>query len=121
MQSEQYQKQPPRCFENSRFRGFTGKHLCWSLFLIKLQALQLYFKTSPTQVFFCKFWEIFKNTFFTEHLRTTAFECKVFVRKILVLIASEDFDKYICSYVQVYSYVPKRNHGNTLLTLNRTS
>ena len=42
------------------FANFTGKQLCWSLFLIKLQ-LQLYQKEAPTQVFFC---EIFKKTFF---------------------------------------------------------
>ena len=35
--------------------NFTGKHLCWSLFLIKLQAYEI-----------C---EILKNTLFTEHLR----------------------------------------------------
>ena len=27
-----------------------------------------------TQVFSCKFWEIFKNIFFTEHFCTTAFK-----------------------------------------------
>ena len=37
------------------FTKFTGKHLCQSLFLIKLQAC-----------------EISKNSFFTEHLRATA-------------------------------------------------
>ena len=36
---------------------FTGKHQCQSLFLIKLQALA---------------YEISKNNFSTEHLRTTA-------------------------------------------------
>ena len=30
-------------------------------------------KETPTQAFCCKIWEIFKNTFFEEHLRTTAF------------------------------------------------
>ena len=29
-------------------------------------------KETPTQVFFCKICEIFKNTYFEEHLRTTA-------------------------------------------------
>ena len=45
-------------------------------FLIKLQALgqQLYSKKTLAQVVFCEFGEIFKNTFFTEQLRTTAFE-----------------------------------------------
>ena len=41
------------------FANFTGKHLCWNLFLIKL-PLQLYQKETPTQVFFS---EILQNTF----------------------------------------------------------
>ena len=45
------------------FANFTGKLLCWSLFLIKLQ-LQLYQKETPTQVFFCEIREKFKKTFF---------------------------------------------------------
>ena len=43
-------------------------------FLIKLQAseLQLYKKETLALVFSWEFCEIFKNTFFTEHLRTAA-------------------------------------------------
>ena len=48
------------------FAKFTGKHLCQSLFLIKLQALSL------AEVLPCEFWEISKNTFFTEDLRMIA-------------------------------------------------
>ena len=44
---------------NKNFASFTGKHLFWSLFLIKL--------------FFYEIYEIFKNTFFTEHLRADRF------------------------------------------------
>ena len=44
------------------FTKFTGKHLCQRLFFIK----------SLAQVFSCEFCEISKNTFFTEHLWTTA-------------------------------------------------
>ena len=44
--------------ENSKL---TGKHLCQSLFFQTL-----------TRVLFCEFCEISKNTFFTEHLWTTA-------------------------------------------------
>ena len=52
--------------------NFTGKHLCWSLFLIKLQALglQLYLYENATQVFSCEICKIFKTTFFTEHHRS---------------------------------------------------
>ena len=56
------------------FTIFTGKHLCWSLFLIKLQVWRpaTLSKEALTQVFPCKYCEIFKSTYFQEHLRTTA-------------------------------------------------
>ena len=43
-------------------------------FLIKLQALACNFTKNKTvaQMFSCEFCKIFKNTFFTEHLWTTA-------------------------------------------------
>ena len=44
---------------------FTGKHLC--------QGLK---KETLAKVFSCEFFEISKNTFFTEHLRTTASKVK---------------------------------------------
>ena len=43
-----------------KFTIFTGKRLCWSLFSINLQ---------PTQMFSWEYYDIFKNVFFTEHLR----------------------------------------------------
>ena len=46
--------------------NFTGKHLCWSLFLIKLHTLRsatLLKRDSK---------KIFKNAYFEEHLRTNA-------------------------------------------------
>ena len=45
-------------------------------FLLKLQVLACNFikKETLAQVFSCEFSEIFKNTFFTEHLQTTAFK-----------------------------------------------
>ena len=44
-----------------------------SLFLLKLQAEACHFikKETVAQMFSCEFCEIFKNTFFTEHLWTT--------------------------------------------------
>ena len=51
------------------FAIFTRKHLCWSLFLIKLPpGLQLYKKETLTQVFSCEYYE----TCFEEHLQTAA-------------------------------------------------
>ena len=54
------------------FANFTGKHLCWSLLLIKSQAkgpATLLKRNDPTQMFSCEICENFKNTFFTEHLQ----------------------------------------------------
>ena len=51
--SSYFQKQPPEVF-----------CMCQSLNFIKKESL--------AQVFSCEFYEISKNTFFTEHLRTTA-------------------------------------------------
>ena len=49
---------------------FTRKHLCLSLFFKKVVDwnLQFYKKETLAQVFSYEFCEIFKNTFFTEHL-----------------------------------------------------
>ena len=42
--------------------NFTGKHLCWSLFLTKF--FTHFIKNTLAQVFSCEICEIFKNTFF---------------------------------------------------------
>ena len=49
------------------FTIFKGKHLCWSLLLIKF--CNFFKKETPMQVFSCEYWGIFKNSFFIEHLR----------------------------------------------------
>ena len=54
------------------FAKFIWKHLCQSLFFNKVEAFNFIEKDTLAQVFSCKFWEISKNTFFTEHLHTTA-------------------------------------------------
>ena len=57
------------------FSKFTGKHLCWSFFFNKVADLRpatLLKKETPTQLFSYSFCEIFKNTYFVEHLRTVA-------------------------------------------------
>ena len=54
---------PQMFFNGSALKNFTifpGKHLCWSLFLIRKPR---------TQVFYCESFEILKNTSFTEQLR----------------------------------------------------
>ena len=59
-------------FKTAAFKNlaiFTGKHLCWSFFLIKSQTWRpaILLKKSPTQVLSCEYCEIFKNSFFIEH------------------------------------------------------
>ena len=59
--------------KESVLRNFTGKHLCWSLFLIKSVAFRpvtLLKRDSNTGVFLY-IMRIFKNTYFEEYLRTT--------------------------------------------------
>ena len=47
----------------------TEKHFCWRLFWSP-EGLQLYLKETPTQVFSCKYCEIFnKAVLFIEHIR----------------------------------------------------
>ena len=57
------------------YAKFKGKHLCQSLFLNKFASLRpatLLKKETLAQVFSCEFCEISRNTFYTEHLWTTA-------------------------------------------------
>ena len=71
------QKQPQEvhCKKSAlkNFVNLTGKQLCWSLFLIKLQTRRMYWQETPTQVFSCEICKIFNNTYFKEHLRTTTY------------------------------------------------
>ena len=45
----------------------------------KISGLQRYSKETPTQVFSCEYGEIFKSTYFEEHLRTAAISCTKYV------------------------------------------
>ena len=72
-------KQPPEVFYKNILKNlvkFTGKCLCQSLFFHKVasQACNFIKKEILVPVFSCEFCEIFKNTFFTEHLRASASE-----------------------------------------------
>ena len=90
-----------RCFIKKavlkNFATFTWKHMCWSLCLIKLQTFR---PVTPTQVFSCDYCEIFKNSYFEEHLRTAA------------SVYSEDLLKYkncvikIC-FQRVFEFIKK--------------
>ena len=43
------------------FSNFKGRHLCWSLFFTKS-------KRDFNADIFCENWEVYKNTYFEEHL-----------------------------------------------------
>ena len=64
--------------KNVNFANFTGKHQSQSVFfnIVAGQAWACNFikKEILAQVFFCEICESFMNTFFTEHLQTTASE-----------------------------------------------
>ena len=64
---------------------FTGKQLCQSLQSQRLQVSACKFAKRGTlgQVFSYKFCEIFKNTFFTGHLRATAYEDIQYINLVL--------------------------------------
>ena len=55
------------------------KNLCWSLFLIKMQAFRptTLLESVLTQVFSCKYCETFKNTSFEEYLWKAGFVPKI--------------------------------------------
>ena len=58
-------------------RKITGKHLRWSLFLIKLPDFR------PTEVFSCDICKLFKNTFFYRTPPVAASEKKKSKLKLL--------------------------------------
>ena len=69
-----FQKQPfVNVFQNrcviKNFANFTGKHLCWSPFLIKLQACNFIKKRLQYNCFPVKFRKFLRTLVFTEHLR----------------------------------------------------
>ena len=73
----------------NNFAKFTGKHLCRSLCLNKVE------KETPTQVFFCK------NTFFTERLVETAYVFYWRKRNILFTLSWKEqswYDILLSSY-----------------------
>ena len=77
------QKQPPRRFYNKDvpkiFAKFTEKRLDQSLFFDKAAclSLQLYWKKTLPQAYAWEFQKIFKNSFFTEHLRWLLLNCQI--------------------------------------------
>ena len=63
------------------FAKFTGKHMCQSTFFNKLAKWACNFikKVTPAQVLYCKFCEVFENTYFEEHRRTAVLNVHMFI------------------------------------------
>ena len=88
-------------FEN--FVKFTGKHLCQSLFFDKVRGLRQacnFIKKRLAQMFSCKFYEIFRNTFSKEHLcwlfltRKTYKDLMCSERTLIILLHHVPFFNY---------------------------
>ena len=68
------QKQPPQVFyknwRSEKCRKFHRKAPALESFFNKIAGLQacLLKKETPTQVFSCEIWDIFKNAYFKKHL-----------------------------------------------------
>ena len=67
------------------FGNFTGKHPCWTLFLIKLQAfsLAILLKRDPnTDIFLWNSRKVYKHLFVTQHLQWMFLSCIVWIIEI---------------------------------------
>ena len=66
------------------FANITGNHLCWSLFLRKLQAIQLFeMRLQHRCLFSSEICQIFKNTFFNRTSLMAA-SVKMCAKKLLI-------------------------------------
>ena len=68
------------------FANFSGKHLCWSLFLIKWQDFclaTLLKRDSNTGVFLREHPEIFKNAYFEAQILENEIYSCLFMRKVI--------------------------------------
>ena len=64
------------------------------------QARTFIKKETPTQVFSCEISEIFKNTYFEEHLRTTTSDCEL-NRNSSEIYLFELNNKDVTTYVEI--------------------
>ena len=79
------------------FAKFTGKHTCWSLFLIKL-AFNFIKKRLQHRCFPVKFADFFRTAFFIEHLRWL----------LLISLSARKLLQYIVTHFAVFYQPVKR-------------
>ena len=79
----------------NNFAIFTGKHLCWSLFSIKLRPEAL--QETLAQIFSSEYSEIFKNSFFIVHYRWNLRESIMRIFKV--------FKNQIKNFINILRYL----------------
>ena len=87
------------------FAKFVGKCLYWSLFFCNFIK-----KETPTQVFSYEFSEIFKNIFFTKHLRATA---SAYRNETQLICTASGLTCFYTMGTLVLNGLRFRNHDNT--------
>ena len=87
---------------------FIGKHLCQSLFFIKVASLRAatLLKRDLGKSVFGEFCEVFKNTFFAEHHRVAASD----IRMQVVVIYNLNLSLQVCNN-RLYIYSSARFHA----------
>ena len=92
------------CFSSRKvryhlYRNDIYKEVFWWCFQgVYREACNFIRRETSTQVFSCEFWEIFKNTFITEDIRTTAFEC--ILKKSQILKLNDLWETWECTYLK---------------------
>ena len=110
----------PRClWKRSPFLKLIGNHLDRRLYLMQLQASgkQLYWKRDLKKMISCKFYEVFKNTFFVEPLEATASEpsnqplCSDIIKKYRNEINRGNIFDYSANFGNAFCLLRSQNLG----------
>ena len=108
-----------------KFAMFTGKHLCWSLFLINsgIQVSNFIKKTTATQVLSCEYCKIFKYSLFYRPPPMAAFASW---KKNNLQSSYSGLLKlwqciYFCTGLKIIFLSPDRFSGRTDVTSNKVN
>ena len=88
------------------FANFTGKQLCWCLFLIKLQTFRFLLKRDSTQVFscqICEFANFLRTPFFTEHLQWLLLSL---IRSVIVCLSGSQILLFSIDFINSVTLSP---------------
>ena len=93
-----HRRRPVKKGALKNFAIFTGKHLCWSLFLIELK------------VFSYEYYEIFQNIYFAENLHMGASERAA--KNLLYLIFTSPYKSWTFKELVMGKYKSKVNDSD---------